>query len=139
MVPHKHSACTAHVLAKLQATHCQRDQPGLQSQSQTWLAKTTTAQSAISMLCMSLPNPHDGRFERNVADLVEVSGSQLPGLGGKVDVVAVMHLRQVVEAAGLHTQVTIVSLSLSKEGILCASWHKAFGLTMACMASVTAQ
>lgn len=39
-----------------------------------------------------------------MADLIEVSGSQLPGLGGKVDVVAVMHLGQMVEAAGLHTQ-----------------------------------
>ena len=33
--------------------------------------------------------------------LIEISGRQLPGLGGKMDVVTVMHLGQVVEAAGL--------------------------------------
>lgn len=38
------------------------------------------------------------------ANLIEVSGGQLPGLGGKVDVVAVMHLGQVVEAARLRIQ-----------------------------------
>ena len=41
-------------------------------------------------------------MEGEEADLVEVGGSQLPSLGGKVDVVAVMHLGQVIEAAGLH-------------------------------------
>ena len=40
--------------------------------------------------------------EGDEPDLVEVGGSQLPSLGGKVDVVAVMHLGQVIEAAGLH-------------------------------------
>lgn len=39
----------------------------------------------------------------DLADLIEVGGGQLPGLSGKVDVVAVMHLGQVVEAAGLYT------------------------------------
>ena len=34
--------------------------------------------------------------------LIEVSGSKLPGFGGKVDVVAIMNLGQVVETAGLH-------------------------------------
>ena len=89
------------------------------------------------MLGMSLQNAHDGQFVRNVADLVEVSGSQLPGLGGKVDVVAVMHLGQVVEAAGLHTPAAVVSLSVSRETNACASWHKAFVLMMACMASAS--
>lgn len=45
--------------------------------------------------------------------LVEVGGGQLPCLGGEVDVVAVMHLGQVVEAAGLHTHSRIGLLYLN--------------------------
>ncbi len=36
------------------------------------------------------------------AHLVEVGGGNFPGAAGKVDVVRVMHLAQVVEAAALH-------------------------------------
>lgn len=67
------------------------------------------------MLCMCLHNDHERQIERNVADLVEVGGGQLPGLGGKVDVVAVMHLGKMVKAAGLHTQAAVVTLSYSRK------------------------
>ena len=38
-----------------------------------------------------------------LADLVEVSGGNLPGAAGKVDVVRVVHFAQVIEAASLRT------------------------------------
>ena len=39
-----------------------------------------------------------------------------------MDVVAVMHLGQVVEAAGLHIQAAVLSVHSSKRRHTCASW-----------------
>ena len=103
---------TAQSSEKSQATHCQHDQQGIQSQAETGLAKTFGLQSGIIMLCMPFQTAHDRQVERHMADLVEVGSSQLPCLGGKVDVVAVVHLGQVVKAAGLHRQAAVLSLSL---------------------------
>lgn len=62
----------------------------------------------------------------SAADLIEVSSSQLPGLGGKVDIVAVVHLGQVVEAAGLHTQHAVDATS-KRQTDLCACSKAALG------------
>ena len=46
---------------------------------------------------------------RQGADLIQVGGSNLPGLAGEVDVVGVVHLAQVVEAPTLSESASSVS------------------------------
>ena len=50
---------------------------------------------------------------RGWACLVEVGGSELPGAAGEVDVVRVVHLAQVVEAARLPHTCTISDMQAS--------------------------
>ena len=57
----------------------------------------------LGLLAVPLMLPHSGQeCNGQMRYLIEISGCKLPGLGCKVDVVAVMHLGKVVEAAGLH-------------------------------------
>lgn len=84
------------------------------------------------------------RVVGNVADLIEVSGCQLPGLGGKVDVVAVVHLGQVVEAAGLHSQTSVdvtsrgqTDLSVMQQNILLRQGMWLLPLLLACITSAS--
>lgn len=111
--PHPNdSARTVHFSQKLQVTDCQhkpnrlaKSSSDLAGAAQYWPSGAGSHHHAVHILAECLWLTSLGEF----ADLVQVSGSQLPGLRGKVDVVAVMHLGQVVEAAGLLTQAAVLS------------------------------